>query len=204
MAIVDTRRGAGCRPGDTGGACGNWAPKNYSGGSSGRSLPAIDAFRMSLNIPAVKVLAAVGPGKLVGRMRRAGILEAELAGAEATIEHLLKPLFRGYAALLRERGIPCDCSFSANAREGQPNFVRRYAWATFLIGGGDLPGVSDSYLRFENDGGGWQVVARPAINKHVQLGNMSREFLLVNDTLKAAVEAKLQLYLRIALADPAR
>lgn len=129
---------------------------------------------------------------------------AELAGAEATIEHLLKPLFRGYAGLLRERGIPCDCSFSANAREGQPNFVRRYAWATFLIGGGDLPGVSDSYLRFENDGGGWQVVARPAINKHVQLGNMSREFLLVNDTLKAAVEAKLQLYLRIALADPAR
>ena len=130
--------------------------------------------------------------------------EAELAGAEATVEHLLKPLFRAYAAMLRERGIPCDCSFSANAGDGQPNFVRRFAWATFLVGGGELPGVSDSFLRFENDGGGWQVVARPAINKHVQLGNSSREWLLVSDTMKAAIEVKLQLYLKAALGNPGR
>lgn len=130
--------------------------------------------------------------------------EAELAGAEATVEHLMKPLFRAYAAMLRERGFACDCSFSANAAEGQPNFVRRFAWATFLIGGSDLPGVSDSFLRLENDGGGWQVVARPAINKHVQLGNSSREWLLVSDTLKAAIEVKLQLYIKAALGQQAR
>jgi penicillin-binding protein 1A len=30
---------------DYGGACGNWAPRNYNGGSSGRSMMAIDAFK---------------------------------------------------------------------------------------------------------------------------------------------------------------
>ena len=46
----------------TAGPCGNWSPKNYSGGgSSGRSLAAIDAFRMSLNVPAVNVSLQVGP-----------------------------------------------------------------------------------------------------------------------------------------------
>ena len=44
---------------DFGGACGNWAPSNYSGGGgSGRSMPAIDAFKVSLNVPAVEPVAA--------------------------------------------------------------------------------------------------------------------------------------------------
>jgi penicillin-binding protein 1A len=58
---------------DYGGACGNWAPKNYSGGSSGRSLPAIDAFRMSLNVPAVEVSLRVGREKVVEMTRRLGV-----------------------------------------------------------------------------------------------------------------------------------
>ena len=39
-----------------------------------------EALGNSLNVPAVKVLAAVGPGKLVGRLKRAGI-KAELPAA---------------------------------------------------------------------------------------------------------------------------
>ncbi len=58
---------------DYGGACGNWAPKNYSGGSSGRSLPAIDAFRMSLNIPAVEVSLRVGREKVLEMTKRLGV-----------------------------------------------------------------------------------------------------------------------------------
>jgi penicillin-binding protein 1A len=60
---------------DYGGACGNWAPKNYSGGSSGRSLPAIDAFRMSLNVPAVEVSLrpTVGRDRVLEMTRRLGV-----------------------------------------------------------------------------------------------------------------------------------
>jgi len=61
---------------DYGGACGNWAPKNYSGGSSGRSLAAIDAFRMSLNIPAVEVSLRpnVGRDRVLEMTRRLGVV----------------------------------------------------------------------------------------------------------------------------------
>jgi penicillin-binding protein 1A len=58
---------------DYGGACGNWSPKNYSGGSSGRSLQAIDAFRMSLNIPAVEVSLRVGRDKVLEMTKRLGV-----------------------------------------------------------------------------------------------------------------------------------
>jgi len=58
---------------DYGGNCGNWAPKNYSGGSSGRSLPAIDAFRMSLNVPAVNVSLQVGREKVLEMTKRLGV-----------------------------------------------------------------------------------------------------------------------------------
>ena len=59
---------------DYGGNCGNWAPKNYSGGSSGRSLAAIDAFRMSLNVPAVNVSLQVGREKVVAMTQRLGVV----------------------------------------------------------------------------------------------------------------------------------
>ncbi len=58
---------------DYGGQCGNWSPKNYSGGSSGRSMPAIDAFRLSLNIPAVNVSLQVGRDKVLEMTRRLGV-----------------------------------------------------------------------------------------------------------------------------------
>jgi penicillin-binding protein 1A len=59
---------------DYGGNCGNWSPRNYSGGSSGRSLAAIDAFRMSLNVPAVEVSLRVGREKVVEMTQRLGVV----------------------------------------------------------------------------------------------------------------------------------
>ena len=58
---------------DYGGHCGNWSPKNYSGGSSGRSLPAIDAFKVSLNIPAVNVSLQIGRDQVLEMTRRRGV-----------------------------------------------------------------------------------------------------------------------------------
>jgi penicillin-binding protein 1C len=51
---------------------GSYAPKNFDEGYHG-TVTIRDALAQSLNIPAVKVLAAVGPGKLAGRFRRIGV-----------------------------------------------------------------------------------------------------------------------------------
>ncbi|HUJ37311.1 MAG TPA: penicillin-binding protein 1C [Hyphomicrobium sp.] len=51
---------------------GSYAPKNFDEGYHG-TVTIREALDQSYNIPAVKVLAAVGPGKLAGRFRRVGI-----------------------------------------------------------------------------------------------------------------------------------
>ena len=51
---------------------GNYAPKNFDENYHG-TVTIREALSQSLNIPAVKVLAAVGPGKLAGRFRKVGI-----------------------------------------------------------------------------------------------------------------------------------
>ena len=51
---------------------GTYAPKNFDEEFHG-TVTVRDALARSLNIPAVKMLNAVGPGKLMGRMRRIGI-----------------------------------------------------------------------------------------------------------------------------------
>jgi penicillin-binding protein 1C len=51
---------------------GTYAPKNFDEGYHG-TVSIREALAQSLNIPAVKVLAAVGPGKLSGRFRRVGV-----------------------------------------------------------------------------------------------------------------------------------
>ncbi len=51
---------------------GSYAPKNFDERYHG-TVTIRDALAQSLNIPAVKVLAAIGPGKLAGRFRRIGV-----------------------------------------------------------------------------------------------------------------------------------
>ena len=59
---------------DYGGACGNWSPRNYNGGGgSGRSLPAIDAFKVSLNVPAVSLSLKIGREKVLEMTQRLGV-----------------------------------------------------------------------------------------------------------------------------------
>lgn len=51
---------------------GTYAPKNFDNDFHG-TVTIREALAQSLNIPAVKVLAAIGPGKLAGRFRRVGV-----------------------------------------------------------------------------------------------------------------------------------
>jgi penicillin-binding protein 1A len=59
---------------DASGSCGNWAPRNYSGGGgSGRALTVTDAFKVSLNTTAADLSFKVGRDKVVEMTRRLGV-----------------------------------------------------------------------------------------------------------------------------------
>ncbi len=86
---------------------GNYAPKNFDEDYHG-TISVREALSKSLNIPAVRMLARVGPGKLVGRMRRAGIeaqfpqkSEPTLAMALGGTGLTLRDLTQLYASLAR-------------------------------------------------------------------------------------------------------
>lgn len=86
---------------------GSYRPENFDEAFYG-TVTIREALGNSLNVPAVKVLAAVGPGRLMGRFRRVGVtpelpvntkpsLAVALGGAGLT----LKDLAALYAALAR-------------------------------------------------------------------------------------------------------
>lgn len=86
---------------------GDYAPKNFDEGYHG-TISMREALSQSLNIPAVRVLARVGPGKLVGRFRRAGVTarfpdksEPTLAMALGGTGLTLRDVTQLYASLAR-------------------------------------------------------------------------------------------------------
>ena len=108
---------------------GIYAPKNFDEDFHG-TVTMREALAQSLNIPAVKVLAAVGPGKLVGRFRRVGRRAgAARQGAEPTLAIALgglgMTLRRSRRALCRPRprrraGHAHLASRDATSRQGAP------------------------------------------------------------------------------------
>ena len=105
---------------------GSYAPQNFDEEFHG-TVTIREALGQSLNIPAVKVLAAVGPERLVGRLRRAHIAtelppqtEPSLAIALGGIGMKLKDLAELYCGIAR-RGDPIALSWhqAANA-EARP------------------------------------------------------------------------------------
>ncbi len=63
---------------------GTYSPENFDDEFHG-TVTIREALGQSLNVPAVKVLSAVGPGKLIGRFRRAAIEPVLPAGAEPSL-----------------------------------------------------------------------------------------------------------------------
>jgi len=63
---------------------GTYSPENFDDEFHG-TVTIREALGQSLNVPAVKILSAVGPGKLIGRFRRAGINPALPGGAEPSL-----------------------------------------------------------------------------------------------------------------------
>lgn len=86
---------------------GTWAPKNFDEDFHG-TVTVREALAQSLNIPAVKVLAAVGPVRLVGRLRRVNAVpvlgrrvEPSLAIALGGVGMRLSDLALVYATIAR-------------------------------------------------------------------------------------------------------
>jgi len=102
---------------------GTYTPENFDEEFHG-TVTIREALGNSLNVPAVKVLAAVGPGRLMGRFRRAGLspslpanAQASLAIALGGVGMTLEDLAGLYAGLARG-GEPVDLKWS---RDGAPN-----------------------------------------------------------------------------------
>jgi penicillin-binding protein 1C len=86
---------------------GSYAPKNFDETYHG-TVSMREALAESLNVPAVRVLNRVGPGKLVGRFRRAGVTARFPDASEPTLAMALggtgitmQELAQLYAALAR-------------------------------------------------------------------------------------------------------
>jgi penicillin-binding protein 1C len=86
---------------------GLYAPKNFDDGFHG-TVTIREALSQSLNIPAVKVLSVVGPGRLAGRFRRFGVdpvlpenTEPTLAMALGGVGFTLEDLTTVYTSLAR-------------------------------------------------------------------------------------------------------
>lgn len=90
---------------------GNYTPENFDEAFHG-TVTIREALGNSLNVPAVKVLAAVGPGRLMGRFRRTGIAPQLPANAKPSLAIALGGLgmtLKDLAAL-----------YSGLARGGEP------------------------------------------------------------------------------------
>lgn len=86
---------------------GRYAPSNFDEDFHG-TVSIRDALALSLNIPAVKVLSEVGPKRLVGRFKRAGVTPQFPPGAEPSLPIALgglglslRDLAQLYSALAR-------------------------------------------------------------------------------------------------------
>lgn len=116
-----------------------YQPTNFDRSYQG-TVTLREALQLSLNTPAVKLLEAVGPARLIARLRRAGVqptLEKGIApGLAISLGGLglsLMDLTQVYAALARE-GAPVtlkvcrvDCS-GAGASGALPVLSRKAAW----------------------------------------------------------------------------
>ncbi len=137
-------------------AFGSYAPQNFDKQYYG-TISARNALRYSLNIPAVALLEAVGPAKMLARMRRAGVsarlpsnkppgLAIALGGLGVSLQDLVTL----YAAIARG-GIPVTASYrlghQASTAPRQPVMSAVAAWEI----GDILTGVKGPWLAPDNN-----------------------------------------------------
>ncbi len=130
---------------------GGYAPQNFDGGYRG-TVTIREALQQSLNVPAIIVLDAVGPARLVARLKRAGaspelpqLSAAGLAVGLGGVGLTLRDLVQVYAAIARG-GTPVtlrdgvdDAPYVPLAKSGPPVLSPIAAWQVADILAGVLP-----------------------------------------------------------------
>jgi len=105
-----------------------YAPRNFDSDYKG-TVTVAEALQLSLNVPAVKLLAAVGPARLAARLRHAGFamrVPRNLAIALGGIGMRLEELAALYTGLARG-GAPAQLRFFAGAAETRAQSGEREA-----------------------------------------------------------------------------
>ena len=119
---------------------GGYAPQNFDGSFRG-TVTVREALTQSLNIPAIKVLNAVGPAQLVARLKRAGIspelpqlsapgLAVGLGGVGVTLRDLVQlyaAIARGGTPVTLRDGVD-DAPYVPLAEVGPPVLSAAAAW----------------------------------------------------------------------------
>ncbi|MCB1487659.1 MAG: penicillin-binding protein 1C [Bauldia sp.] len=130
---------------------GGYAPQNFDGGYRG-TVTVREALQQSLNVPAIVVLDAVGPARLVARMKRAGIkpelpqlsapgLAVGLGGVGTSLHDLVQlyaAIANGGTPVTLRDGI-ADGPYVPLAQAGSPVLSRTAAWQVSDILAGVLP-----------------------------------------------------------------
>ncbi len=129
-----------------------------------------------------------------------GELDSEakaLHAANGELMSVIKPLCESYAGVLKNRGRACDYKIMEANIE---SFPRRRPAAEFYVGLLGVPGLSEYYMRFENDGSGWLLTSRPRLD-----GNKASRFdsgkiaIKSSDKLSTTVESLIQNFIRLTI-----
>ncbi len=133
---------------------------------------------------------------LVGRSKKKDAVDQRaerLRVANEMLEAVVKPLFESYAGLVRKIGRTCDFKVLPGSFESHPP---RSAVADFLVDLSGVPGLSEYYLRLENEGGDWKLTTRPRLDGKGLRYDVGEITLPVTGKLPAAIEGALQQFLR--------
>jgi penicillin-binding protein 1C len=131
---------------------GSYRPTNFDNEFRG-TVTVREALARSLNIPAVKLLERVGPGRFLGRLERAGVTaalpphtEPSLAVALGGLGVTLGDLTQTFAAIARG-GEPVELRYTTNAESGRETAATRTATVGTDRSGRLLSGQAAYYIR---------------------------------------------------------
>jgi hypothetical protein len=134
---------------------------------------------------------------MMGRSKKKEAVDQKadkMRAANDLLEGVVKTLFESYAEIVRKAGRSCEFKVLPGASDSYPP---RAAVADFLVDLSGVPGLSEYYLRLENDGGDWKVRSRPRLDGKGRFYDVGEVTLPLTDRLPSAIEGALQQFIRL-------
>jgi hypothetical protein len=133
---------------------------------------------------------------MMGRSKKEAVDQKadKMRAANELLEGVVKTLFESYSEIVRKAGRSCEFKVLPGASDSYPP---RAAVADFLVDLSGVPGLSEYYLRLENDGGDWKVRSRPRLDGKGRFYDVGEVTLPLTDRLPSAIEGALQQFIRL-------